>query len=43
MKARTQVERLLALPDEDPLTPKVDRELQRILKAADKACAEWVN
>ena len=39
-EARAEVERLLALPDPDPLPPEVDRELQRILKAADKACAE---
>ncbi len=38
--ARSEVERLLALPDPDPLPPEVDRELKRILKAADKACAE---
>ncbi|HEU4401412.1 MAG TPA: trimethylamine methyltransferase family protein [Candidatus Polarisedimenticolia bacterium] len=38
--ARAEVERLLALPDPDPLPPEVDRELQRILAAADKACAE---
>ena len=41
-KARAEVERLLALPDEDPLPPEVDRELQRILSVADKACAESV-
>ena len=41
-KARAEVERLLALPDEDPLPPEVDRELQRILNVADKACAESV-
>jgi trimethylamine--corrinoid protein Co-methyltransferase len=39
-EARAEVERLLALPDPDPLPPEVDTELQRILKAADKACAE---
>ena len=39
-KARAEVERLLLLPDPDPLPPETDRELQRILKAADKACAE---
>ena len=38
--ARTEVDRLLALPDPDPLPPEVDRELKRILAAADKACAE---
>lgn len=38
--ARAEVERLLALPDPDPLPPEVDRELKRILAAADKACAE---
>jgi len=41
-QARAEVERLLALPDPDPLPPEVDRELQRIVKAADKACAESV-
>jgi trimethylamine--corrinoid protein Co-methyltransferase len=41
-KARAEVERLLALPDEDPLPPEVDRELLRIVKAADEACAESV-
>ena len=35
-----QTDRLLALPDPDPLPPDVDRELKRILAAADKACAE---
>ncbi len=39
-RARAEVERLLALADPEPLPPEVDRELQRILKAADKACAE---
>jgi len=39
-RARAEVERLLALPDPEPLPPEVDRELRRILKAADKACAE---
>ena len=38
--ARAEVDRLLALPDPDPLPPEVDRELKRILEAADKACAE---
>ncbi len=38
--ARAEVDRLLALPDPDPLPPDVDRELKRILAAADKACAE---
>jgi len=38
--ARAEVERLLALPDPDPLPPEIDRELKRILAAADKACAE---
>ena len=41
-KARAEVERILALPDEDPLVPEVDRELKRIVEAADKACAESV-
>ena len=39
-EARAEVERLLVLPDPDPLPPEVDRELRRIVKAADKACAE---
>jgi trimethylamine--corrinoid protein Co-methyltransferase len=39
-QARAEVERLLALPDPDPLPPDVDAELKRILAAADKACAE---
>ena len=39
-EARAEVERLLALPDPDPLPPETDRELRRILDAADKACAE---
>lgn len=39
-KARAEVDRLLALPDPDPLPPDVDRELRRIVEAADKACAE---
>jgi trimethylamine--corrinoid protein Co-methyltransferase len=39
-QARAEVERLLALPDPDPLPDDVDRELKRILSAADKACAE---
>ena len=39
-QARAEVERLLALPDPDPLPDDVDRELRRILAAADKACAE---
>jgi trimethylamine--corrinoid protein Co-methyltransferase len=38
--ARAEVERLLLMPDPDPLPPEVDRELKRILAAADKACAE---
>ncbi|MGH9749482.1 MAG: trimethylamine methyltransferase family protein [Candidatus Polarisedimenticolia bacterium] len=38
--ARAEVDRLLALPDPDPLPPEMDRELRRILDAADKACAE---
>ncbi len=41
-KARAEVERILALPDEDPLPPEAERELRRILKAADEACAESV-
>jgi trimethylamine--corrinoid protein Co-methyltransferase len=39
--ARAEVERLLAKPDPEPLPPDVDRELKRILAAADKACAEF--
>ena len=39
-EARNEVERYLALADPDPLPPEVDRELRRILDAADKACAE---
>ncbi len=39
-KARAEVERLLMMPDPEPLPPEVDRELRRILAAADKACAE---
>jgi trimethylamine--corrinoid protein Co-methyltransferase len=38
--ARAQVERLLAQPDPDPLPPETDRELKRILAAADHACAD---
>src|SRR6266850_6349918 len=38
--ARAAVDRLLALPDPDPLPPEIDRELKRIVAAADKACAE---
>jgi trimethylamine--corrinoid protein Co-methyltransferase len=38
--ARVEVARLLAMPDPDPLPPEVDRELRRILAAADKACAD---
>jgi trimethylamine:corrinoid methyltransferase-like protein len=41
-RARAEVERLLALPDENPLPAEVDRELLRIVKAADEACAESV-
>ncbi len=39
-KARTEVDRLLALPAPDPLPPEMDRELRRIVAAADKACAD---
>jgi len=39
-RARAEVERILALPDLDPLSPEVDRELRRILAAADKACED---
>ena len=39
-RARAEVERLLALPDPDPLAPEVDRELRRIVAAADKACED---
>jgi trimethylamine--corrinoid protein Co-methyltransferase len=39
-RARAEVERLLALPDPDPLPPEVDRELRRIVVAADKACED---
>jgi trimethylamine--corrinoid protein Co-methyltransferase len=38
--AKAEVEKYLAMPDPDPLPPEVDRELRRILDAADKACAE---
>jgi trimethylamine--corrinoid protein Co-methyltransferase len=38
--ARSEVQRLLAQPDPDPLAPEVDRELRRILAAADRACAD---
>jgi trimethylamine--corrinoid protein Co-methyltransferase len=38
--ARKEVARILALPDPDPLPPETDRELRRILAAADKACAD---
>ncbi|HXH28747.1 MAG TPA: trimethylamine methyltransferase family protein [Candidatus Polarisedimenticolia bacterium] len=41
-EARAEVDRLLSLPDPDPLPPETDRELRRILQAADKACAETV-
>ncbi|HBL17090.1 MAG TPA: hypothetical protein DD417_10175 [Elusimicrobia bacterium] len=37
--ARAEVERLLAMPDPDPLPPEVDSELRRIVAAADKACS----
>jgi len=39
-RARAEVERLLALPDPDPLAPEVDREMRRIVAAADKACED---
>jgi trimethylamine--corrinoid protein Co-methyltransferase len=39
-RANVEVERLLALPDPEPLAPEVDRELRRIVAAADLACAE---
>jgi trimethylamine--corrinoid protein Co-methyltransferase len=39
-EAKAEVERLLALPDPDPLPPDLDRELRRILEAADRACRE---
>jgi len=39
-RARAEVERILALPDLDALPPEVDRELRRIVAAADKACAD---
>jgi trimethylamine--corrinoid protein Co-methyltransferase len=38
--ARTEAERLLAQPDPDPLPEEIDRELKRILAAADAACAD---
>lgn len=38
--ARAEVERLLALPDPDPLPDEVDRELKKILAVADVACAD---
>jgi len=38
--ARSEVQRLLAQPDPDPLAPEVDKELRRILAAADTACAD---
>jgi len=38
--ARSEVQRLLAQPDPDPLPPEIDRELRRILAAADTACAD---
>jgi trimethylamine--corrinoid protein Co-methyltransferase len=39
-RARAEVERLLALPDPEPLAPEVDREMRRIVVAADKACED---
>jgi trimethylamine--corrinoid protein Co-methyltransferase len=39
-RARAEVDRILALPDPDPLPAEVDRELRRIVAAADKACAD---
>lgn len=42
-RARAEVERLLALPDPDPLPTEVDGELRRILRAADRACADPVD
>lgn len=39
-RARAEVDRILALPDPPPLSPEVDRELRRIVAAADRACEE---
>ena len=39
-RARAEVDRILAMPDPDPLAPEVDREMRRIMAAADKACAD---
>jgi trimethylamine:corrinoid methyltransferase-like protein len=39
-RARAEVDRILAMPDPDPLAPEVDREMRRIVAAADKACAD---
>lgn len=39
-RARAEVDRILALPDPEPFPPEVDREMRRIVDAADRACAE---
>jgi trimethylamine:corrinoid methyltransferase-like protein len=39
-RANAEVERILALPDADPLPPEIDREMRRIVAAADKACED---